>query len=230
MTGVRREGVVILKPAPGAVIQCDFDGTVTEKDVSFMLLDAFADGDWRQWDDKHDAGTITVGRFNQEVFSMVRASRREMLDYVKARVTIRPGFEKWVAYCRSNLVRLVIVSNGLRFYIDEILGSLGLADIEVHAAETEFSSGGLRVKYVGPDGIVLDDGFKESYVERFLEGGSRLTYIGDGGSDLRPARRCHRVFATHRLLDLCRRDDVACTPFVDFNDIIAAMASAKPPA
>ena len=219
-----------MKPAHGAVIQCDFDGTVTEKDVSFMLLDAFADGDWRQWDDKHDAGTITVGRFNQEVFSMVRASRREMLDYMKSRVTIRSGFEKWVAYCRSNRVRLVIVSNGLRFYIDEILGSLGLADIEVHAAETEFSSGGLRVKYVGPDGIVLDDGFKESYVECFLEGGSRLTYIGDGGSDLRPARRCHRVFATHRLLDLCRRDDVACTPFVDFNDIIAAMASAEPPA
>jgi 2-hydroxy-3-keto-5-methylthiopentenyl-1-phosphate phosphatase len=26
------------------LVQCDFDGTVTEEDVSFMLLDAFADG------------------------------------------------------------------------------------------------------------------------------------------------------------------------------------------
>jgi 2-hydroxy-3-keto-5-methylthiopentenyl-1-phosphate phosphatase len=24
------------------IIQCDFDGTITEEDVSFMLLDAFA--------------------------------------------------------------------------------------------------------------------------------------------------------------------------------------------
>ncbi len=190
-----------------------------------MLLDAFADGDWRQWDDKHDAGTITVGRFNQEVFSMVRAGRREMLDYMKSRVTIRPGFERWVAYCRSNRVRLVIVSNGLRFYIEDILAGIGLSDIEVHAAEAEFSAGGLLVRYVGPDGAVLDDGFKESYVDALLEGGGRLTYIGDGGSDLRPARRCHRVFATGRLLDLCRRDDVACTPFADFNDIIVAMES-----
>jgi 2-hydroxy-3-keto-5-methylthiopentenyl-1-phosphate phosphatase len=206
-------------------VQCDFDGTVTEKDVSFMLLDAFADGDWRQWDDKHDAGTITVGRFNQEVFSMVRAGRREMLEYMKPRVTIRLGFENWVAYCRSNRVRLVIVSNGLRFYIEEILGGLGLADVEVHAAETEFFPGGLHVRYVGPDGTVLDDGFKESYVDSLLQDGNRLAYVGDGGSDLRPARGCHRVFATGRLLELCRRDDVACTPFTDFNDIIAAMES-----
>lgn len=191
-----------------------------------MLLDAFADGDWRQWDERYDAGAITVGRFNQEVFSMVRASRREMLDYMRPRVMIRPGFEKWVTYCRSNRLRLVIVSNGLRFYIEEILGGLGLADIEVHAAETEFCPDGLRVQYVGPNGDVLNDGFKEAFLDSFLEGGSHLTYIGDGGSDFRPARRCHQIFATDRLLDRCRREDVACTPFDDFGDIIAAMKSA----
>ncbi|MCJ7743228.1 MAG: hypothetical protein MUO99_01535 [Dehalococcoidales bacterium] len=29
------------------IVQCDFDGTVTEEDVSFLMLDACADGDWR---------------------------------------------------------------------------------------------------------------------------------------------------------------------------------------
>jgi len=34
------------------MVQCDFDGTITEEDVSFFLLDTFADGDWRQlWKD-----------------------------------------------------------------------------------------------------------------------------------------------------------------------------------
>ncbi len=28
------------------LVQCDFDGTITEEDVSFAMLDAFADGDW----------------------------------------------------------------------------------------------------------------------------------------------------------------------------------------
>ena len=31
------------------LVQCDFDGTITEEDVSFMLLDAFADRDPRRW-------------------------------------------------------------------------------------------------------------------------------------------------------------------------------------
>ena len=30
------------------LIQCDFDGTITEEDISFLLLDAFASSDWRQ--------------------------------------------------------------------------------------------------------------------------------------------------------------------------------------
>ena len=30
------------------IVQCDFDGTITDKDVSFLLLNHFADGNWRQ--------------------------------------------------------------------------------------------------------------------------------------------------------------------------------------
>ena len=214
-----------MNPADSRIVQCDFDGTVTEKDVSFLLLDAFADPNWREWEQKYDAGLITVGRFNQEIFSGVQASRCEMLNYMKSRVTIRPGFEEWVAYCGSIGARLVIVSNGLRFYIDDIMTDLGLSDIEVHAAETEFSPYGLRVQYVGPDGNVVDNGFKESFSDSFLTDACRLTYIGDSASDLRPAKRCHQVFATGRLLELCRRDKVPHTPFSDFNDIITAMKS-----
>jgi 2-hydroxy-3-keto-5-methylthiopentenyl-1-phosphate phosphatase len=50
-----------------------------------------------------------------------------------------------------------------------------------------------------------------------------LTYIGDGGSDLGPAKRCHRVFAIRKLLERCRRDSVGCIPFETFHDIIASM-------
>ncbi|MBI2979758.1 MAG: hypothetical protein HYY41_02890 [Chloroflexi bacterium] len=55
------------------LVQCDFDGTITEEDVSFMLLDAFADGDWRRRLKEYEAGRISVGRFNTEAFSMVKA-------------------------------------------------------------------------------------------------------------------------------------------------------------
>ncbi len=210
------------------LVQCDFDGTVTVEDISFMLLDTFTDGGWRQWEKEYEAGRISVGRFNAEVFGMVRADRRTMLDYIRDRVVIRPGFVEFVALCHQRGFRLVIVSNGLQFYIERILGDMGMADIEVNAARTRFCPDGLRVEYVGPDGTVLDSGFKESFTRLFLADGYRVVYIGDGRSDFAPASMCHQVFAVvdnNSLLTRCREGNVDCHPFADFHDVIGAIDS-----
>lgn len=210
------------------LVQCDFDGTVTVEDISFMLLDTFTDGGWRQWEEEYEAGRISVGRFNAEVFGMVRADRRTMLDYIRDRVEIRPGFVEFVSWCHQRGFRLVIVSNGLQFYIERILGDMGMADIEVHAARTRFCPDGLRVEYVGPDGTVLDSGFKESFTRLFLADGYRVVYIGDGRSDFAPASMCHQVFAVvdnNSLLTRCREGNVDCHPFADFHGVIGVIDS-----
>ena len=210
------------------LVQCDFDGTVTIEDVSFLLLDAFADGDWRRWEREYAAGHISVGRFNSEVFGMVRTDRETMLDYAKERAVVRPGFSEFVALCRRRGLRLVIVSNGLQFYIEQILVNMGLPGIEAHAARTEFCTGGLRVRYVGPEGAVLDASVKEAFTRSFLADGYQVTYIGDGRSDFLPASLCHRVFAasdTGSLLEMCREGGVGCHPFADFHEIVRVMES-----
>ena len=210
------------------LVQCDFDGTVTVEDISFTLLDAFTDGDWRQWEEEYEAGRISVGRFNSEVFGTIRADRRTMLDYIRDRAVIRPGFVEFVALCYQRGFRLVIVSNGLQFYIERILGDLGMADIEVHAARTRFCPDRLRVEYVGPDGTVLDSGFKESFTRLFLADGYRVVYVGDGRSDFIPASMCHQVFAAvdnSSLLTRCREGNVDCHPFADFHDIVGILDS-----
>ena len=207
------------------LVQCDFDGTVTEKDVSFMLLDAFADGNWRQWLKKFAADEITVGRFNTKAFSMVTTGQQTMLDYLQDRVAVRAGFEEFTAFCREHGFRLVIVSNGLEFYIEWVLRNIGLPDIEIHAARTTFNPAGLQVQYLASDGSIIDNGHKEGYTDTFLAAGYNMVYIGDGRSDLSSARRCHHVFATDRLLELCQQSEVNCYPFTDFNDIIRVMQS-----
>jgi 2-hydroxy-3-keto-5-methylthiopentenyl-1-phosphate phosphatase len=217
-----------LQQSQKILVQCDFDGTVTVEDVSFMLLDAFADGDWRQWEEEYEAGRMSIGNFNSKVFGMVRVDRQTMLDYIRDRVVVRPGFVEFVALCRQRGFRLVIVSNGLRFYIEQVLGDMGIADIEVHAARTRFCPDGLRVEYVGPDGAVLGSGFKESFTRLFLADGNRVVYIGDGRSDFIPAGMCHQVFATvdnSSLLTRCRKGNVDCHPFADFHDVVGAIDS-----
>ncbi len=212
-----------LAGARQTLVQCDFDGTITEKDVSFALLDAFADGDWRQLFREYQGGKISVGRFNTDAFAMVKASRESLLKVVESRVKVRPGFHELVAYCRHRNFRLVIVSNGLDFYIKEILKDIGEGDIEVFAAQTRFHSGGLEVQFVGPDGSHLDDNFKGAYVDSFLGEGYRIFYVGNGTSDILPAKRCHHIFATGDLLAHCQQANLDCTPFTNFNEVVRVL-------
>ena len=205
------------------LVQCDFDGTITEEDVSFLMLDAFADGDWRALHRQYEETKISVGRFNEAAFAMVKADRKSLLQAIAGKVKIRPGFPEVVACCHRKGFRLVIVSNGLDFYIEEILKDLGLTGMEVFAAQTRFLPGQVKVQYIGPDGQPRDDAFKEAYVDLFLGQGYRIIYAGNGDSDFQPARKCHYVFATGNLLTRCRQAKLDCIPFSDFNEVVSVL-------
>ena len=207
-------------PSPKTVVQCDFDGTVTDRDVAFLMLDTFARGNWRRIHKQYEDGRITVGQFNEQSFALVRATREQLLSVIKGNIGIRPGFLDLVAGCRRKGFRLAIVSNGLDFYIESILQDLGVTGVEVYAARTTFADRRVSVQYIGPDGQPLDDGFKEAYVRLFHRQGNRVVYIGNGTSDFRPASLCEVVFATDRLAWYCRRQQSGCIEFESFNDVV----------
>ena len=205
------------------LVQCDFDGTITKEDVSFLLLDAFADGDWRQLLTEYIEGKIPVGYFNTKAFAMVKADRQAMVELARRKVEIRPGFNRLLDCCRQNSFPLVIVSNGLDFYIEAILKDVGAEAIEVFAAQTRFSPSGLEVKYVGPDGSQLQKGFKEAYTRLFLGRGYQVVYVGNGPSDMPAAELAYRTFATDELLTLCKEANHSCIPFTDLNDVVEGL-------
>ena len=201
------------------IVQCDFDGTITEKDVSFLILDAFADGDWKQVWAEYQEGKIPVGRFNARAFAMVKADERTLLNFIKNKVRIRAGFGELLACCERKGFKFSIVSNGLDFYIRAMLGDMGIDNIDVFAAQNRFGINGIDVRYIGPQGDQLEDGFKDAYVRLFQERGYRVIYIGNGASDLSPAGLSYHAFATGDLLDKCESVNPNCTPFTDFSDV-----------
>ncbi|MBA7674881.1 2-hydroxy-3-keto-5-methylthiopentenyl-1-phosphate phosphatase [subsurface metagenome] len=207
------------------LIQCDFDGTITEEDIGFMLLDTFAEGDWRKWLQQYMERKISVGYFNTKAFAMVKASREDLLGVTRNKAKLRDGFHELISYCQSKGFRFVIVSNGLDFYIKSILEDAGLGDIEVHAAQTQFHPDGLKVQYIGPDGAQLDSDFKKAYIGAFQDQGYQVIYVGNGASDISPAVHAHHIFARGELLNYCRKMDLQCTPFDDLNDITRGLES-----
>jgi 2-hydroxy-3-keto-5-methylthiopentenyl-1-phosphate phosphatase len=205
------------------IIQCDFDGTITEEDVSFTLLDAFAQGDWRKIFQQYRDNKISVGDFNTKAFAMVKAGREELLEVAKSKIKLRDGLHELVTYCQRRGFQLVIVSNGLDFYITSILEDVGLGDIEAHAAQTRFYPGRLSVQYIGPDGTPLSSDFKKAYTRLFLKQGYRVVYVGNGPSDIFPASLAHHIFARDGLLDCCKERNLQCQPFDDLNDIVRGL-------
>lgn len=202
------------------LIQCDFDGTVTEKDISYLILDTFANGDWKKLVADYRENKISVDYFNKQAFAMVRASKETLTKFVRGKAKLRPGFKELIDYCHERDFRLVIVSNGLDFYIDVILRDAGIRNIEVFAAQTKFCPKGIKVQYIGPDGNQANDGLKEIYTKLFLAKGYRLICLGNGVSDIYPARLAHHVFARDDLLSHCTKENIACTPFNDLNDVV----------
>jgi 2-hydroxy-3-keto-5-methylthiopentenyl-1-phosphate phosphatase len=212
--------------APGknkTILQCDFDGTITVDDVSFLLLDKFAEGDWRKVLNKYREDKLTVGEFNRKVFSMVKATRQEMTDYMQKNLKLRTGLPELVRVCEKLGLRFVIVSNGLDFYIEQVLKDLGLTGIEFHAAETVFDPAGMKVRYVSPDGKEINDGFKEAYMRLFLGQGYRTIYIGNGYSDFPAASLAHKIYGIDSLLEHCQKVNVSCRVFNDLKEVAESL-------
>jgi 2-hydroxy-3-keto-5-methylthiopentenyl-1-phosphate phosphatase len=205
------------------IIQIDFDGTITEEDVSFVLLDTFAKGDWRKLFQQYRENKISVGDFNTKAFAMVKAGSEELLQVARDKVRLRDGLHNLVAYCQERGFRLVIVSNGLDFYIKSILENVGLGNIEVHAAQTKFNPGRLEVQYIGPEGNPLNSGFKEAYTKLFLKQGYQVAYVGNGPSDIFPETLAEQVFARDGLLESCREKKLKCKPFDNLNDVVRGL-------
>jgi len=206
-------------------VQCDFDGTITEEDVSFLILDTFVGNRWREMLTEYLEGRIPVGAFNKKVFAMVRADRQTQLDVIFSsdRVKIRPGLRELVDYCSQQGYRFIIVSNGLTFYIEALLEREGIRNAEVFAANNEFRPEGMIASYIGPDGREMDAGFKEAYTKLLIKNGYEVVYIGNGVSDIYPSRLAKIVFATGDLLRKCEEENLAYNPFDDLHDVIRGL-------
>jgi len=208
------------------IIQCDFDGTITEDDVSFLIYDTFGDGSWRELFKEYQKGKIPVGIFNTKAFAMVKTDEQALFDLIlkSDKVRMRPGFRELLHHCSQNDLEFVIVSNGLVFYIEAILKNMGINDIKVFAAESRFTTDkGMEVKYIGPEGREVMVGFKEAHTELFLRRGYRVIYVGNGVSDIYPAQRAHHIFATGDMLGRCSEINLNCTPFNDLNDVVRGL-------
>ena len=206
------------------LLQCDFDGTITIGDISFLILDRYAEGDWRSVLKDYQAGKISVGDFNNQAFAMVRQNQEILNALVKKEGIIRPGLNELVSYCDNNHIEFIIVSNGLDFYIRSLLNHNGFSNIKIIAAKTVFTPDGIDARYYNHHGEEVLSKFKESYTRQFIEQGYEVYYAGNGPSDILASKLAEHTFATETLLNYYQKEKLPHTPFQDLHDITAGLA------
>ena len=205
------------------LVQCDFDDTVADGNVSVAIREVFASDEWRSMEreflDGELSGEISVEESNIRQYPLVRASLDEIQDFVLGNVVMRFGFEQFVEYCIAVDIRLVIVSSGLDIYIKPTLELLGYDHLEVYAARAEVTENGIAVSYADPSGTPITRGFKESYLRHFKEQGHTVVYVGDGRSDIAAASEADFVIARAELEEHFRQEGLPHHAFENFEDV-----------
>ena len=204
----------------------DFDGTVTDRDVGDFIFETFIppelknNGWHRKLIDEWKAGRLS----SQECLTIEAKQAiidKKELDCSLDKFELTKGFPETVAYCRDHNISIMILSDGLDYYIRHILGRHGFGDIEYRANEITLVNGGMEVRFPYMDtGCGRCGNCKRSHIIRHRKDAEKTIYAGDGYSDRYAIRDVDVVFARRDLEEYCTRENITYTPFEDFFPIL----------
>ncbi|MBI4311198.1 MAG: MtnX-like HAD-IB family phosphatase [Chloroflexi bacterium] len=202
-------------------VLCDFDDTTAVENVAHLVLDRFAQDEWRALVKQFHEGAIIPKEYFERPFQSVRAGKEAMQAHVRATAHLRDGFGEMARYCRQRGIEVAIVTHGLDFYVEALLEREGLDWITTYPVGAKFTGQGIQFEYRYTRAGCDDWGnCKCSVVDRYLERGKRVFYVGDGVSDYCPAKKAELVFARAKLLELCRKDGLPYRELREFGDVV----------
>lgn len=204
------------------VICIDFDDTIVERDIAAQLLERFAHSSWRELRERRRETGMSLEQYSKAALDLVDASREELVAYALDIARPRAGFLELLDWCHWNDWQAAVVSNGWDVYIDAVLDQMGVDRVLRHCGRARFTYR-WRLRYLSPRGVELDDGFKVSYVSSYREHGDFVAFVGDGPSDVAPARLAHAVFARDTLWETLSRAIDRIHPFETFHDVVTIL-------
>src|SRR5947209_9519783 len=125
------------------VVFLDFDGTITRRDVTDVILESYAGESWLEVERRWRAGQIGSRECLRAQMALVRATR-EQLDALVDTIEVDEGFARLLETCARRRVHAFIVSDGFDYFIRRILERprLGLSrllrNVRVCASHLEF--------------------------------------------------------------------------------------------
>jgi len=202
----------------------DFDGTIALEDVGSHLFRTFAGSKADEIVRLLLNGTITAREcLTQECGAVGSASLSELEKFVD-QFSLDPAFGVFVEFCRHRSIPVVVLSDGLDFYVERLLRKNGLGDLPFLSNHLELVEQGAVTKlvpsfpYTDAECLVCGN-CKRNHLLTLSGDDDIIVYVGDGISDRCPIRYADIVFAKGRLIRYCQEQNISYYEFRTFEDV-----------
>ena len=207
------------------IVFADFDGTITELDVTDQILSQLAHPSWREIEQEWACGSIGSRECLERQLALVDASTTELNALIDS-IPVDGHFKSFLRLVERQGFPFYVVSDGFDYVIRRVLkraGVNGHLQNGTHLFASALRVEGRRLQLSFPHSATpCEHGCatcKAEVIHRLSAGHSPIVFIGDGLSDRFAVEAAHLVFAKHQLLAYCREKGTECVPFETFADI-----------
>ncbi len=198
----------------------DFDGTITVRDATDAILEAYAEPEWLQIEEDWKAGRIGSRQCLAAQMALVTATRHE-IDWLLDGIDIDEGFITLIDLCSTQRVPVHIVSDGFDYCIQRILNRPSLHHRAclngMQTISSHLEPSGRRWRASFPSMAQgCEHGCatcKPAAMVRLMEPPGPTIFVGDGLSDRYAAACADLVFAKNDLAAYCDEHAIAYRRF-----------------
>jgi 2,3-diketo-5-methylthio-1-phosphopentane phosphatase len=198
----------------------DFDNTITPFDVFDDIVARFStDKRWQALEKAWREGRIGSKECLEGQLRSVRITRPELARYLSG-IKVDPSFSKLLAMFKAQGIRPVILSDNFAFIIEGILRHNGVREVKIYANKSRFYRDRIKLSFPYRDKrCFLCAHCKRNNLLKQKDDGKIVIYIGDGLSDICPAKLADLVFAKGSLLKQFRKTKRECIPIRNLGDV-----------
>lgn len=201
-------------------VLCDFDGTITNDDIGFRIIEAFGSPGWQEVEEAYQRGEKGSRQALLEIFSTIHVSEDRLRHFIEGNFHVDPYFGSFLDFCGRLNVNVTVLSDGFDFYIDLMFAKFGV-EVPYLANSLRVVDGSLLATFPHHSACCgLCGNCKRTYAEQLKRWGADIIYIGDGCSDRCASETADIVFAKDFLAEHCRQKGINYRPFKGFADIL----------
>lgn len=226
---MRPSGRPCLPPPDRCELFIDFDGTITQTDILDELVSRYALNDsWQEIERQWQSGAIGSRECLSRQIALVRITPEELSDLLRS-TELDPGVERILQLATQLQIPTTIVSDGVDFFIEHLLSRIEPSlipenlTIRANTLRRHGDQYDLVCPHLSPTCESAAAHCKCRSAVLMHTPGRQSIHVGDGLSDLCPARRADAVFAKGRLAEALAREEIPYIPFLTLNDVAAVL-------